>query len=285
MSYQFKPEGIAVFGRGIEKGWVVDGRTGEKTYQWRPTSMLEKTGERGSHTGERVLGLDQLDEADDSVLIGGCNANVLAATYLLRKFPDVNFLAFAAGRPAYLKNEPAGLSEGTVMAERFFRKAARFDDRFRGLGIDSFEDLRGYKFIGLPGLNIFIEDKNTATNQDIEQTLDLAYQNRIKRLQMITIGVHAPRSKLMLDEVLRLRLELANIDTQLVDSDYLIQELAPQFHRDGESAKRKFGAVFKKADNSSAFTRTCVNEMFGQRKVLRGAANGERYTSYNQNPK
>src|SRR5262249_1871072 len=90
------PGALCVLGRGIER---VQTRYGSV---WRPTRYLEQPSADGSHTGNR----NPAEQHDETSLIAGGHANLLAASTLFnrlrRQGATPNLVIFAAGRPPYL---------------------------------------------------------------------------------------------------------------------------------------------------------------------------------------
>ena len=112
-------DGIVVLGRGIEQ---VD--VGE-TKKWKPTRAIEELSLKKGHPGIRVKEITPEDE-NESVVVAGANANVLAAVELFEELKGSDnqpgLVIFAAGRPDFLKNESdETLSEGKILVEKFAR--------------------------------------------------------------------------------------------------------------------------------------------------------------------
>jgi len=168
----WKPDVLSVFGRGIEK---VDGI-------WQPTAYIERLSEKGGHPGMRAEGITPFDN-DPRIVIAGGEVNALACAMLYKEFatqrsvPKV--VVFAAGRPAYLADDPdPDLTEGRVMHRWFLGSV-----------------------IPQPGTQIVFQANNRNTRDDFVETLEFAKSRGLSRIAIITVQVHIPRCQEFLKHV------------------------------------------------------------------------------------
>ncbi len=158
------PQVLCVFGRGIEK---VNG-------VWKPTAYIERLSESNGHPGVRVEGITPFDD-DPRVVIAGGDINATALAVLYEEFfglgSPAEVVAFAAGRPSYLANEPdQTLTEGKVMHRHFLS----ITDPWRAT-------------------EIVFQSGNRNTRDDLAETLALAKIRRFSGIGIITVGIHIPR--------------------------------------------------------------------------------------------
>lgn len=173
---------IAVLGRGIEQVRYRDG-----TLRWRPTTFIGKCEPgTGAHTGFRII---RPDPDDPDCLIGGANANVIAAVQLFSEMlvaghePKAILFAFGA-RAQYLRDRGWPL-EGQVLKEEFLYRVGRSEYAISPAvevcgGIDSTEP------------RYFPSNTNT----EVRNILDFAVSRNLRRVAIITVEVHIGRAKM-----------------------------------------------------------------------------------------
>lgn len=228
---------ICVFGRGIEKVKTSSG------YVWRPTRLIEKLSEEGTHTGFRVQGLNP---DDDDVVIAGANANVLASSQLFEELSKTgnspSVVIFAAGRPQYLADDPdPTLSEGKVLAEKFVR------------------------IVKLGGANmpeVVIQSGNQNTRDDMEQTLRFVSERNLKQLAIITVSTHMGRVKELFGLFLKENPQLKNLEVQFFDAEKVLLNRY--------RAVSLYKKVLAQLQNSVAYQRTKEKEQRGIEVLLSG---------------
>lgn len=196
--------GIVCFGRGIERN---------SRGIWQPTAYLEKMTPDGQHSGYLTENL-RLDSDDERVVIAGAYANVMAIAQLFRYsihdeavIPPL--IAWAAGRPRYLENEPPDISEGSVLFSAFKEKIGDAYARH------------------LPLVRLQFQTQNRNTRDDILQSLATAYEMKLKRLIIISVLVHLERISVFLEYANKEVPGFAKIDIELVASDLLLTATPP----------------------------------------------------------
>lgn len=165
-------DAIVVLGRGVQKNFQGG---------WEVTSLMgEGIGERMKHTG--VTSYIAKPE-DDNVIVKGGNANIRAVYEIIKSFhggdkrmPEV---IFAAGIPDYLVG--TGISEGEIMKNRLVKLLNRD---------------------GINGVNITILDQAKSTIDDIQNSIKFSGEKGHKKVGIVTIKPHIPRSWLMTKKVL-----------------------------------------------------------------------------------
>jgi hypothetical protein len=192
--------GIVCFGRGIERVRLVG---------WRPTAYLEKMTQDWQHSGHRVEGL-QLDCCDDDhVVIAGGHANAMATAQLFRDCANQNnlpkLIAWAAGRPRYLENGPADVSEGSVLFAEFKEEIG--------------EDYAGR----FASVRLEFQAQNRNTRDDLLQSLATAHDMGLERMVVVSVLVHLQRINAFLAHALREAPQFAKIKVELVASDVLLR--------------------------------------------------------------
>lgn len=239
-------DGIAVLGRGIEK---TETSGGEK---WRPTRAIEKMAGR-YHSGRRERNISMQDE-DESVVVAGANANAIAATELFEQLqkngtpPSV--VIFSAGRPAYIEQDPdQSLSEGKILEQKFLRKVSVKTREAQPETI--------------------ILDKNKNTKDDILTALQTAKEKGVRKLAIITIGLHVERSEEFYKLVVAENPELRGISVEFVPSEKLLEER----YSKSPSASKIFAKELKELKESSAYKRTEEREKRGVKQLREGTYN------------
>ena len=243
--------GIVCFGRGIEKSCDKTHQTG---MYWGPTAYLEETNV-GQHSGLYTYGLS-LNSDDENVLIAGGYANSLAtADLFIHQVMSGNFpqlLAWAAGRPKYLEQEPSELSEGSVLFESFERHLKRMSkDVFDMLG-----DTR-----------IEFQTKNRNTRDDLLQSLEMANQMNLSKLIIISVFVHLRRIAEFYKFALQAQPEFSDIEVEFRASEMILFN-APdvQFNlilEDVEVAGVFNDLAWAKIVESKVYRRTAAREAKG----------------------
>ena len=221
---------ICVLGRGIER---VQTSSGER---WRPTRYIEAVDRDGHHTGYRVR---STSVTDDSSLIAGANANVLAlcerwkeCRLLQRQLP---LIIFAAGRPPYLFQAEPLLTEGSVLSENFQRRTRT------------------------ESCEILILAQNRNTKDDIFECSRLAVERKLCDIEVITVSVHIPRTA----ELARLaQVEMPQLRFHLIASEAVLQRRYARFAR--------FRVVYEEIQRSRAYHRTAAREAAGIRALRSG---------------
>jgi hypothetical protein len=217
---------IAVLGRGIER---VPAGVGAR--HWRPTSLVEKC-KAGTfeHLGLRA---QSADPNDPDCIIGGGNANVIAALQLFET-RGAKAVLFAYGdRSKYLR-ESHGPLEGAVMKYEFLRRLGK-----RAPEVLATVDLRG----GLeqpPGIA-------SNTLRELENIFEFALANSFRRIAIIGIGVHVPRVNLFCDSVLAKGAErFGGLRVELLHSEALLLERSERY-REHVAAMRASAAYTRNA--------------------------------------
>lgn len=245
--YNFPYECIVVLGRGIERVQC------QGKDVWKPTSLIARTDKSGAHTGYRLN-----DRADTIAMIGGSNANVLAAYHLFKslsasgKPPEV--IAFAAGRPQYLQKEPIDICEGAVLANKFISKLT--GEKYP---IPKFIDTEDYTIADIGLVKIILEWQNKNTFDDIKRSLEIAASLGIENMALITVEVHCLRSALIAYQVTENNPHLACIHPRFLSADRILSATSPRYQR-----------IFKALYQSDAFKRNATRELLGWIRLVEG---------------
>lgn len=184
---------LVVFGRGIER----PSHSSHDETLWQPTAYLERLTPEGKHSGVRSYDLT-LDSKDS--VIAGAHANVMAAVNCCNTaYFKPEFVIFAAGRPDYLKNAPANISEGSVLAKVFQAKTRS-------------------------KAQIIIQDQNKNTWDDLVKSLEFAHQTKNGFVKIISVLVHIARISQFLKHVKETRPDLKNINVDIIASELELLE-------------------------------------------------------------
>jgi len=191
---------LCVFGRGIEKVNEV----------WVPTQHIEELSDKNGHPGVRAPGIDMNDD-NLRVVIAGGEFNALATALLYNRLvaeerPPV-ILVFAAGRPAYIADDPdPTLSEGRVLLEYFRRRA-----------------------ILREGTEVLIQDKNRNTRDDLMQTLFLARERGLRGIGVISVLVHLARCQEFFRKALEVKPEFESYGVRFLASETILMQEESEF--------------------------------------------------------
>lgn len=240
------PQAIVVLGRGVE--YAGSGDMWTDLAGWRPTKLIEVVDEKGRHTGIRHK---DIDLASSNTRLAGANANLLAAYHVFSSVsPTPELVSFAAGRPDYLLQGPAELSEGSVLARRFLHKIGR--------GSVPLMPADGYRSADLGDSEVVLQDQNKNTKDDVAQSLILASQRGINDILFITVNAHVPRSYLMTEQA-RSEGSHYGINTRFVGSEDILSQLP------------RFSAIFSAVELTRGYERTLHFENKGTRAFLSGS--------------
>ena len=244
--YNAPYECIVVLGRGIEKVQQ------KGSYVWKPTSLIERTDKRGAHTGYRLN-----NSIDTISMIGGSNANVIAAYHLFKslsaseKPPET--IMFAAGRPQYLEKESFDVCEGVVLAKKFITKLTGKNYPV------NFNDVDDYKVADIGLVKIILEWQNKNTFSDIKRSLEIASSSGMENIAFITIGVHLPRSAIMLYKIIENNPHLCRTLPRFLSADKILSAGNPRYER-----------IFAALHHSAEFERNAARELLGLMRFLTG---------------
>ena len=231
--------GLVILGRGIELGTVNTkdkyGVLVSSKRTWRPTSLVEKV----TRTGKRRV---DISKDDEDVVIGGANANVLATAQLVQEMKKngqiLGVIIAAAGRPPYLQpyleNYP-NLSEGRILFERLSKK------------------------VDLKSIPHEILEENVDSIDDIIVAHQRALKEGINKLIFVTVNVHAPRVRDLIDLVKVLEPSFSKVVSEVVESESIL----------GKRSK-KYAKIIQDEIESSAYQRTWEREQNGRRQLREG---------------
>lgn len=200
---------IAVLGRGIER---VPAGTGAR--QWRPTSLIEKC-KPGTfeHLGFRQ---GAVDPSDPDCIIGGGNANVIAALQLFET-RGAKAILFAYGDRSNYLRELHGPLEGAVMKYEFLRRLGK-----RAPEVLKTVDIRG-------GLEL-PPGAPSRTLEELANIFDFALARDMKTVAIIGIGIHVPRVMVFAESVLKNPL-YAGLEIAFLTAEELLLERDCRFAR------------------------------------------------------
>jgi hypothetical protein len=247
--YNVPYECIVVLGRGIEKVQH-KGR-----YVWKPTSLIEMTDKNGAHSGYRLN-----NSMGAMSMIGGSNANVLAAYHLFKSLSasgkPPGTIMFAAGRPQYLRKEPFWISEGEVLSKKFITKL--IGKKYPGNNYPvHFSPVGDYDVADIGLVKIIVEYQNKNTFSDIKRSLEIASSSGLENIAFITIGVHLPRSAIMLSQIIENNLHLGYTFPRFLSADKILSASSPRYER-----------IFAALHHSPEFERNAARELLGSMRFL-----------------
>ncbi|MEK7115084.1 MAG: hypothetical protein AAB847_01870 [Patescibacteria group bacterium] len=221
---------------------------------WQPTAYLEQTNS-GQHSGQYTNGLS-LNSDDENVLIaGGCANSLATADLFVHQVISGNFpqlLAWAAGRPRYLEQEPPELSEGSVLFKYF-------ESHLKRMSPDVFEMLGNTR--------MEFQTKNRNTRDDLLQSLEMAKQMNLSKLIIISVFVHLRRIAEFYKFALQARPDFADIEVEFKASEMILFD-APDvqsnlFLEDAEVAGVFNDLAWAKIIESKVYRRTAAREAKG----------------------
>lgn len=236
----FEADAVIILGRGIEQS--SDG-------SMQPTRLVEHgAGDRYRHTGKRD---NQMKGYSQDAVVGGGNMNTIATAEYLERYFEKNrkfpLIIFAAGKPDYyLKDSP--VSEGEVMRDKLLKL------------LPSDLPLGTLEIVQLPN--------NQRTEDDLQTSLREIQQRKLREVDIITIGLHIPRSwditKKKLYEIPDLKGKFRKV--QLIDSDRLLVSRGDR----GSERDNIYKKVLQQLKKTSAYKRTKVNELHGLKMLREG---------------
>lgn len=193
-------EVLCVFGRGIEK---VNG-------VWKPTQHIERLSEKNGHPGVRVEGIDMNDD-NPRVVIAGADFNAFATALLYKRLVAERrppaILVFAAGRPAYIADDPdPNLTEGRILKERFLEVAELH-----------------------PSTEVLIQGSNRNTRDDLLQTLSFAQERGLHGIAIVSVLVHLCRCQEFFKKALEAKPEFADYGVRFLASEIILMQEEPEF--------------------------------------------------------
>lgn len=224
--------GLVILGRNIELGKPF-GKP-----RWRPTSLIAKMDRPG-------LRQSDLKKEDEEAMIGGANANVIAAAQIIEEMaqngqkPEI--VIAAAGRPPYLQRflkEYSNLSEGKILFERLSRK------------------------INLEQIPHEILEDNIDSVDDIIVAHQRALDLGLNKLVFVTVKVHAPRVRDLVDLAKALNPKYEDVKTEVLEAESILERRSKHHKR-----------VLNQELNSPAYKKTWQRELNGRRQLREGTYN------------
>jgi len=225
---------LGILGRGIQK---VAGNE-----SWTPTEDLEVCATNGTHLTVRV----PADDENPHCMVGGGELNFLAGMELYRRHnPSIVVCAYGH-RAEYLSaiNAP---SESNIMGNMFQKN-------FPKATIEVWPENRPMT-------------KMPNTNLELRNIFELAKQQDIKRVDIVTIDLHMPRVLIMGQRHLS-GPDFIGLNVKYHVSEQILKELDPTVYGPRREALR----------TSKSFQRTWGLEQSGISKILKDAYEDERIT-------
>lgn len=240
-------DAVVVLGKGVER--VPDG----DGMRWRTTRYIQElvSGPEGAatRTGERKPLASDADPSQNKLVVAGGTANTLAAVEYFDEMRERSFapkvFIISAGRPDYLKDEPEGFSESTVMRELFKK---RIPDH--------------------PELLQFATNKNT--RDDVFQTLATIKERGLKSVAFINTEISFLRMQEFYQDILTTNPEFASIAVHFVMSEDLLRRRYAK--HPGRIAE--FEAIQEALHESDAWRNSVEMEEGGIRAIREGKYRG-----------
>lgn len=233
------------FGRGIEQ--VME----NGTLTWKPTAYLECLTPQYKHSGYRTNGI-ALSDCNDGVMIAGAHANVMATAHRflagVRENNPPQLLAWAAGRPDYLKNAPETVSEGSILFAEFLRRV-------------------GDPLQLAPDLVVRLQTNNRNTRDDLLESLTMAQEMDLEKIIVVSVLVHLPRIAEFHACALKANPSLAKIQVEFLASELVLLGKGVTYHLllldDREVAGQFEDVKLARIVDSPAYRRTALREAIG----------------------
>ncbi|GEM_PF-1077200 len=240
---------IAILGRGIQ--WL------SEDGPWVLTEDLEVCDERFAHLPVRV----PVDDENPFCMVGGGEMNFLAGVELIRKYrPLVTVCAYGA-RSDYLEliNAP---SESEVMSQELMHQL-----------IVEFDKLASSP--RLPELVIWERDRKllvpSNTRQELLNVFDLALERGLKRIALVAIGVHIPRTATYVAKHLSVYEKYRELSPIVFESEEVLlaadrEKYGPRVGalRNSKAFARNWGGKNREADGISKV----IRDVYGDAKPL-----------------
>lgn len=222
---QKPPECIVIPGHSIEE---------RKVNKWVTTRLIQELNENGRRTGVRN---PKLLPNDPKAYVGGGTAVTLAAAQL---FEDMNnsgvppkLIILAAGRPAYLERiADSSITESIPMKARLIYETGARDE------------------------DIAILDKGRTTRDDVERSIELAFNKGMKSVAFILLDIRIERAHALLDETVSNHPQYRSVNITFVPAEILLEERYA-------SHPRLFKQLLAQYEQSAAYAATEKRERGG----------------------
>ena len=242
----YQAEVIVVPGHSIER---VDVKGEEK---WKPTRLIQEVDDKGWRTAERNL---DLDKDGENAIVGGCNAVTLAAAQyyedLVKKGVPPKLVIFAAGRAAALDKHAAdnpSLSEAGPMMEVFERETNASEN--------------------LGNENIKILDKTKTTQDDVENSIELAHAEGLTKVAFLLLDLRLDRAEAFWEAMKEKKPELVSMEVKFLAAEDFLRER----YKDQPEMIEKILSEFTA---SEAYHKTNQAEIGGAEAVRSGKYKGK----------
>jgi len=222
---------IAIMGRGIQR--LPDS-------SWTVTEDLEVCAENSAHLVDRVLA----DDENPCCLVGGGELNLLAGIQL-HKSGLGNIIVCAYGdRSEYLKSIDAP-SESMVMSDLFLKYCPNAPVKVWTKGMS------------MPG--------PSNTNRELQNIFELAVEEEIDKVAVVTIDLHMPRTLVIAQRHLAKR-EFQRLNARFFISEQVLVEADPKTYNVRRETLRR----------SKAMERNWAREQLGIFRVITNAYGDEK---------
>jgi hypothetical protein len=227
---------VAVLGRGIQR--LSEVGPNSLTASWTLTQDLEVCDKDSAHLPIRV----PVDDDSPYCMVGGGDMNVEAGVALIRLYKPTLVVCAYGGRSKYLESIGAP-SESEVMSD-----AMHYDPRLDGV---AFNLKRWTRERQLP--------VPSNTRQELLNIFDLALESSRKRIALVTVGVHVPRTATYITKHLSVYPKYRDLSPVLFESEEVL--LAAD--------RRYYGPRVEALRNSKSFARNWEREAVGISKIVR----------------
>lgn len=237
-------ECVVVSGRGIEKVKIKtpDG-FGEI---WKPVGYVQKLDEKNMRTGKRKK---NIAKEDKQTWLAGGTATTIAGIEMFEELKGTKpkLLIIAAGRPAYLENEPEGFSEGTIMKRILDRKVEGQHETV-------------------------ILDKAKNTQDNVIFSLEEAMARGLTSIAYIDSFIAMERTKEFYKLALKEHPEFEKIKVNF----YTAEEMLERRYKEHPIALEEFNKIQEKLKQTGAYKHTSEREKIGVEKIKRGEYTGKK---------
>jgi hypothetical protein len=231
---------LAILGRGIQMPKEQLDPT--ELDSWEPTNIFEITDERGAHLPVRDTreGDENVDE-HPNVRIGGSWWNLQAGVSLIKQHRPTIAVCAYGDRSSYLKSVN-GPTESEVMSAQ----------------LEHFLGENETEVIVWPREKKQLKPSNTGS--EIENIFNLALARSVSHVQIVTMGVHVPRTATYVAKYQSTYSDFAPLNVAVAESEVTLLRARPN-DRD----------IIARVRSSKAFALSWASEADGIQKIIRDA--------------
>jgi len=236
---------LAILGRGIQK--LKADAPNEDISSWVLTEDLEVCDERSAHLPVRV----PVDDSSPHCMVGGGDLNLTAGLELIVDLRPRIVVCAYGDRSDYLKSIN-GPTESEVMSSELGRRLVASPHLASSLP---------YKM--KPGIVVWPRSRSITgpsnTGQEIRNIFDLALDEEMNDVALVTVGVHAPRTWTYVGKNQSRDTKYQSLSVRLFDSEEVLLKADYEKYAPRVDALRK----------SQSFARNWEREAIGISKIVR----------------